>query len=153
MSVQNADIAFDFSKEIGLVEGLLVHSFLCELIDRGQFHDIVVVDVHTLGRLLLVLSRAIVVALVVVKFVRFRAWPLGGMGNVVRTLCGSQDASASIEREKNTSEKHAKHPFTQFSTSSDDSSSCRSCRLATLSARHTELCNFDISATRTSRLR
>lgn len=105
MSVQDADFPFDVGKEIGLVEGLLAGSFFREFIDRRQFDDVVVVDVHALGRLLLVLSRAIVVALIVVKFVRLGARALRGVGNVVGTLGGSQDARASVEWEENTRQK------------------------------------------------
>lgn len=96
LSMQDVNFAVNVGKEIDL--RLLSDSFFSHFIDHGQLDHVVVVDVHAFGWLLLVLSRAIVVALVIVQFVWLGAWTLT-CGNVVWTLCGSQDASASVQWE------------------------------------------------------
>lgn len=92
--VQNVDLALDFTQK----SWLLHLRFLRGFIDSGEFHNIVVIDVHAFRWLFLVLSGRIVISLIVVKFIGLWAWPLTRVGNVVRALGRAEDASASAER-------------------------------------------------------
>lgn len=81
----------------------------------GQLHHVVVINVHSLGRLLLVLARAVVVALVVVQFVGFRARTLTSReAHVMRTLRRPHDASASGEIGKLECNKTTEKTFQNF---------------------------------------
>jgi hypothetical protein len=99
LTVQNADLAVELDQKVVAARGRLLGERVSDVqVLRRQLQDVVVVDKHALGRLALVLARAIVVALVVVQLVGLRTRTLAGERNVLRTLSRSQDASASVER-------------------------------------------------------
>lgn len=103
LSVQHGDLMFGYHQEIVIISvGRLLdwRKFCFQVLSR-QLYDVIVINVHSLGRLFLVLAGAVVIALIVVQFVGFRARTLiGRKAHVMRTLSRSHDASASNETEK-----------------------------------------------------
>lgn len=96
LTVQSSDFSVGFDQKIIISRKRLVVRLVgCAQVLGGKLKHIVVVDVHPLRRLSLVLARAIVIALIVIKLVRLRARSLPRAQNVMRTLSRPQDSRAS----------------------------------------------------------
>lgn len=130
----------------------------------SQLKDVIVVDVHSFRRLSLVLARPIVIALIIVKLVRFRTRTLTCTQNVLRALSRPQHASSSVfEKRRRTIELNYRQKVLhlppnntqtkEFSTSNDRSSSSRNVQWVKASLRRTKLCNSGNSAAKASVLR
>lgn len=101
MTVQHANLAISFNQEIiASRHGLLSRRFVRFQVLCGKLQNVIVIDVHSFRRLFLVLARSVVVALIVIQLVGFRARTLACACHILRTLRWSQDACASDDDQR-----------------------------------------------------
>lgn len=101
MTVQHANLAISFDQEIiASRHGLLSRRFVCIQILCSESKNVIVIDVHSLRRFLLVLAWPVVITLIVIQLVGLWTGTLTCGSHVVWTLCWSTNACASVDGQR-----------------------------------------------------